>query len=155
MWLKFAVALLIVAVSVFVGYLSAGKYRLRKSYFQAFQSFNEKFLAELCYTRRALAEFIQKERKEGDFYHMANCALVERDSVRKPSYLSEDEYEYLMEYFHAVGRADAKTQTGWFATRKGELERSCKEAEAEAKNRGELYLKLGLLSGLAIVILIV
>ena len=54
-----------------------------------------------------------------------------------------------------LGKGDAFSQKGYFEMQKSALEEKKTKSTAEAKRHGELYLKLGLLAGLAIVILIV
>ena len=54
-----------------------------------------------------------------------------------------------------LGRGDAQSQQSCFSAQKAILEEKKADSEREAKTRGELYLKLGLLAGLALVILIV
>lgn len=155
MWFKFIVAIIVVAVGILVGYLCAGKYRARKVYFQAFYAFNDNFITELQYMRREISKLFEGNRADNDFMQMARRALLERSTPDKPSYLTADEYQFALDYFKAVGRTDAKTQSEWFTSRKKQLEKSSVDAENEAKKRGELYLKLGLLAGLALVIIVV
>ena len=54
-----------------------------------------------------------------------------------------------------LGRGDALSQSGFFSARRAALEQKKADTEKEAKARGALYLKLGLLAGLAFVILII
>ena len=54
-----------------------------------------------------------------------------------------------------LGKGDAQSQSVFFAAKRAALQQRREESEKEAKARGALYLKLGLLAGLAFVILII
>ena len=57
-------------------------------------------------------------------------------------------------YFQQLGRGDARTQAVFFSAQAARLNALREQSAREAKARGELYLKLGLLAGLALVVLI-
>ncbi|MGN0823229.1 MAG: hypothetical protein ACI4NG_05595 [Candidatus Gallimonas sp.] len=155
MWLKFALCLCVIAFGVLLGYLAAGKYRRRKSFFTGFYLLNERYLNELVYLRRPLDAFLRETRYEGDFGRtVAEFSRKRAAEVGYP-YLTEEEKSWANDYFRMLGRGDARSQSGFFSAQQGELSEKKNAAEKEAKARGELYLKLGLLAGLAAVILIV
>ena len=58
-----------------IGYSFALKYRKRKQFFAQFYDFNEKFLQELGYTKRPLAEFIENTAYKGDFSDLLKLFL--------------------------------------------------------------------------------
>ena len=140
MWIKFALCALIVAFSVAVGAFASGKYRARKKLYAQFCAFNERYLTELKYMRRPIGEFFAAYAYEGDFKEIVAAAMRREPTTVKTEYLTQEERGCLDDYFSA--------QKEYLAAKKGESER-------EAKERAELYLKLGLLAGLALVILIV
>ena len=57
--------------------------------------------------------------------------------------------------FSMLGTGDALSQKNYFSAQTAALTRKRENGVKEAKSRGELYVKLGLLAGLAAVILIV
>jgi len=155
-WLKLIVGALVVLFGVAVGYFAAGKYRLRKEFFAEFAAFNERYLGELTYARRPLKEFLTAYSYEGEFKKLLS-ELQTTGGVRaeKRDFLSEEEKTLVGDYFSMLGRGDSRSQIDYFSSRKRELTEKKEGSEREAKQRGELYLKLGLLAGLAVVILIV
>lgn len=155
MWLKFLLAALIIAFCVFLGYLAAGKYRARKKYFNQLALFNERYLSELSYTRKPLAEFIASFPYAGDFDKSLKGLTENRNAKVDFSYLNADERKLCGDYFTALGTGDSDAQKGYFSAQKRNLEEKKTESEKECKVKSELYLKLGLLAGLAFVILIV
>ncbi|MDE6059398.1 MAG: stage III sporulation protein AB [Clostridia bacterium] len=155
MWLKFLVCICIVAFCIFLGYLAAAKYRSRKMFFSQLAVFNERYLTELCYARKPLSEFLREYEYSGDFAKTVSAFAQHRVTESKLSYLTKDEKKLCADYFGMLGKGDAVSQKSYFSSQKGELNEKKTSSEREAKSRGELYLKLGLLAGLAFVILIV
>ncbi len=155
MWIKFLLAALIIAFCVFLGYLAAGKYRARKKYFVQLALFNERYLSELSFERKPLAEFIAAFPYTGDFEKSLKGLVESRNAQVNFSYLSGDEKKLCGDYFSALGTGDSGAQKGYFSAQKSSIEEKKTQSEKECKARSELYLKLGLLAGLAFVILIV
>ena len=56
--------------------------------------------------------------------------------------------------FSSSEGGDARTQSAFFSAQAARLNALREQSAREAKARGELYLKLGLLAGLALVVLI-
>ncbi len=155
LWLKLLLAAATVAFSTALGYFLAGKYRARKLFFAEFARFNERYLAELSYERRPLGSFLAECSFEGEFGKTVE-AFRERREISFPySFLSKEEKTDGENYFSSLGRGDAHTQTAYFSAQAGRLKELKEGSEREAKERGELYLKLGLLAGLALVVLII
>lgn len=144
-----------IAFCTLLGYLAAGKYRARKSFFSQMNALNEKFLAELKFARKPLKEFLADCSFEGDFNAFIKDFEQNRISAPAVSYLTQAEKEYAAAYFSMLGKGDSHSQLGYFTAQKDPLTQKCDQLEKEAKERGELYLKLGLLSGLAFVILVI
>lgn len=155
MWIKFLICICIVAFCIFLGYLAAAKYRSRKKFFSQFEAFNERYLTELTYARKPLAEFLREYSYSGDFAKTVGAFAQRRETEPKLSFLTKDEKKLCADYFGMLGKGDAVSQKSFFSARKAELNEKKSASERDAKSRGELYLKLGLLAGLAFVILIV
>lgn len=153
MWIKLAVAGCVLAFCILLGYLAAGKYRARKKFYFDFSAFNERYMSELKYRRRAVKEVVG-ECAEGEF-RSAILRGLQGEELRPPAYLTEEEQGFYTEYVGMLGKGDSRSQTDFFEHKRGEIEEKRKSAEAEAKSRGELYWKLGLLFGLAFIILII
>ncbi len=155
MWLKLLLAFLIIAFSVALGYFAAEKFRERRAFYAQFDLFNARYLNELAYARTPLYEFIRPAEYKGDFSKLLS-AFCRRERVEADfGYLSEEEKTECADYFSMLGKGDAASQSGYFGGKKMLLDEKKKKAEEEAASRGSLYLKLGLLAGLAFVILIV
>ena len=152
MGIKLLLCGLVVAFCVLIGYVAGEKYRARKKFFAAFADFNELYLAELAYSRKPLSEFLAGHTFKGEFRKVAE-AVGERRPLPKFSFLNSDETEMLADYVSMLGRGDSYSQNGYFSAQKDGLEKRRAKTFEEAKTRGELYLKLGFLAGLALIIL--
>lgn len=155
LWIKVALACLAIAFCVGIGYLAANKYRCRRAFFAQLDDFNARYLNELEYARKPLPVFLKEVSATGDFKKTLEEFSSSRSPQLKFSYLTKEEKKECADYFSMLGRGDALSQKGYFCARRepfGEVRAAC---EKQAKAKGELYLKLGLLAGLAFVILIV
>ena len=155
LWLKFLICALVIVFCIFLGYFASYKYRMRKKYFSQLAVFNERYLTELCYARKPLSAFLREYPYTGDFEKTINAFSTERSVEIKLSYLTKEEQKLCADYFGMLGKGDAVSQKSYYSAQKGELEERKALSEKEAKARCELYIKLGLLAGLAFVILII
>ena len=155
LWLKFVLGALVIAFCTLLGYFAAGKYRSRKSFFTQLYAFNEKYLAELKFSRKPLSLFLKEFSFSGDMAATFGEFQKSRAIKVNYSYLTESEQKFAAEYLNMLGRGDSHSQSGYFSAQAAGLLESKKKSEADAKSYTDLYLKLGLLAGLAFVILIV
>ena len=154
-WIKVGLAVLIAAFCTALGYFAAGKYRARKLFYSEFTRFNERYLSELGYARKPLGELLRSFDARGDFKKMLDAFAAERRTEVKFSYRTAEERENCGNYLSQLGRGDARSQRDAFGARRAELGEKKKVCAGQAKEKGALYTKLGLMAGLAFVILIV
>lgn len=155
MWLKIVICIAVIAFSTAIGYLLSSKYRARRRFYDQFCLFNERYLNELSYSRKPLPDFLKQNEYKGDFAKAIKQCVETRDYTVKFSFLTNEEKGVCSNYFSMLGKGDALSQKAFFGAQTGLLEEKRADGEKQAKARGSLYLKLGLLAGLAIVILIV
>ena len=155
MWIKFLLCGLIIAFCIALGYLAAEKYRSRRNFYAQFSSFNERYLGELSYARKPIENFLDTYEYTGDFRKTIEAVRRHEGELPKLNYLTEEERRECIDYFSMLGRGDSGSQSAFFSTKKSVLVEKKGATEAEAKHRSNLYIKLGLLAGLAFVILII
>ncbi len=155
MWLKLIVCGLSIAFCTLLGWLAAGKYRARRSFFAQAYDLNEKYLAELEYRRAPLTEFLRSCKFSGDFGKAVENFLSAKPPLFDLDYLTQEEREEVRSCFSQLGRGDTAAELGFFGGKRASLLDKKNSSAKEAAERGELYTKLGLLAGLAFVILIV
>ena len=163
--LKLFIGICLVAFTSICGYLFAGKYRKRKMFFAQFYEFNERFLSEVSYYRRPLCDFIANyayigafnELLQGYYTDIKEKSLFDRRilDLEDFSFLKKDEKVVIADYFLMLGRGDSASQKGYFSTVKSTLSKLQIQAVDEGKRYGDLYIKLGFLSGLLLLLLII
>lgn len=154
LWLKLLLALCAIAFCIGLGYLAANKYRNRRSFYAQFYDFNERYLSELGYARKPLPQFLKEYAYTGEFKKTVE-AFSARKELPPHAFLTEEEKKEYADYFGMLGKGDAASQSNFFTAKRAALQQKKEESEKEAKARGALYIKLGLLAGLAFVILII
>ena len=154
-WIKVALCVLVLAFGVGIGYLAGSRSRDRRAFFSQLADLNERYLSELEYARKPLGEFLSAFPARGDFKRTLDGFASSRAPKLKFSYLTAEEKKECAGYLSMLGRGDALSQKGYFGARREQLAAWKAASEKEAKAKGELYMKLGLLAGLAFVILII
>lgn len=155
MWIKALLAVCIVAFGTGMGYFAAGKWRARKNFYVQMCLFHERYLNELNYERKPLGAFLSAYEYSGDFGKAVKSFEEERGVMPAFKYLTKEERTECANYFAMLGKGDALSQKSYFSAQTAALTQKRENGIKEAKSRGELYVKLGLLAGLAAVILIV
>lgn len=158
--LKFLLGVAIIALTSFIGYLLAKKYRQRKEFFIQFCEFNERFLSELAYRRRPIREFASSYTYSGEFNELLEDFFRKIDEGTtfdfcEYSFLTPEEKSLVADYFSMLGRGDSFSQKGYFSSVKETLASLLKSSTDASKRYGDLYIKLGFLCGLLILILII
>ena len=162
MLIKILLCLTLLIFTSGVGYAFASKYRKRKVFFSQFYEFNQKFIQELSYSKRPIKDFIQAYPYKSEF-----LALLEvyRDNLGQDNLFNEyfslntflilEEEKLISDYFHQLGKGDSESQKAFFVSRSKELEKIKDTTEKDYKKYAELYVKLGVLVGFAIIIVII
>ena len=70
------------------------------------------------------------------------------------SFLKKEEKQVLIDYFQMLGKGDSVSQKNYFLSIKEQLKKMQTESAENCKKYGDLYIKIGFLSGLLILILI-
>lgn len=144
------IGVLSLLICTFFGYRLSVKYKDRKNFFTDFISFNEKMINEVSFSQNSLLSIVEKEKKENrDFGKLLYEKITDNDIIL-PKYLKEDEAETLFEYVNNLGKSDRESQLTYLSAKKKVIDELRVSAENEAKKYGNLYIKLGFLTGLII-----
>lgn len=161
---KFFLGLAIIGFTTFCGYLLTKKYRKKYAFFTQFTEFNERFLSEIAYFKRPVGEFLSKKSYKGEFaefleFYYKNItnpqAIQTALFTEEYGFLKKEEKTVVFDYFFALGKGNAISQSAYFNGMKATLKTLTEGAEKENKRYGDLFIKLGFLCGLLILILIV
>lgn len=161
---KFLLGVAIVAFTSFCGYLLAKKYRKRKLFLSQLKEFNERFLSEISYYKRPLAEFVARSAYKGEFHGFLQKFFQSRTETdfsklreidfTDCEFLTPEDKRIIEDYFLMLGKGDSSSQKTYFSSAKEALGRQQSDADTAYKKYGDLYVKLGFLCGLLILILI-
>lgn len=159
---KIIVGIALVAFCGFCGYVLTAKYRKRKEYYRQFFAFNRSFLGEVSSSRRPIAVWLSQSAYTGNFETTARgflSALQSGDttlsSMEFPEFLTADERTFAADYFSSLGRSDAEEQKKRLQTAEKNLSEKKDAAEKECAKYCDLYVKMGVLSGLLLLILLI
>lgn len=161
--IKLLLCIAVVAFTTFCGYLCSRKYRQRRQFFDQFKEFNERFLSEVAYYRRPILEFCTRYPYKGEFRVFledlarniqSDNPLDAQMESGEYGFLKGEDRAFLKDYFSMFGRSDSQSQKAYFSSANTEIDVKRAHARSELKKYGDLFVKLGLLSGILIVILI-
>ncbi len=162
---KVLLGIAIIAFTSFCGYYFTKKYRKRKRFFAEMKEFNERFISEISYYRRPLAEFFAAYSYKGEFneFFTDYFQSIKNDDERAYKirelelldFLKAEEKSVVEDYFQMLGKGDSASQKAYFSAMKERIQKLHGEAETDYKKYGDLYVKLGFLCGLFILILII
>ena len=163
--LKIILGLLVVVISMFVGYVLSKKYRQRRRFLTQFREFNEQFINEITYYRRPIKAFMEKQTFEGEFHCLLQSyvAWLEQYTEKRGEGLDLSPYTFLTEsekvdvydYFMTLGKGDCESQKRYFLSMRERLIKYEANAILQGKKYENLYIELGFLCGLFILILII
>jgi stage III sporulation protein AB len=160
--IKFIIGIAVVVFSTYIGRLFSRRYKRRKDFFQAFDSFNHRFLSELGYSKRPIGELCASIQTKGEFFELVNTVISNRVARRSSpidlgeyQFLSQEEKGFTSEYFSVFGKCDTASQKGYFTQAGNSISSLKTKAEDEYKKYSDLYTKLGFLCGLAIMVILI
>ena len=129
-----------------IGYGFALKYRKRKQFFTQLYEFNEKFLHELSFSRRPLAEFIKNTCFKGEFLDLLRAFVALEESevcflnfFSNITFLKTEEEQEITQFFADLGKGDSESQKKSFSNRLKLLSQKKIEVENEYKKYSNFF----------------
>jgi len=158
--LKWILGGIAIAICVFTGYKLSEKYKLRHLFYSDFNSFNRIMLGEVSFTKSTLPEVLGNARYKGNFANLLEeykKFLYDGVEFEYKSlwFLSEEEKVFITTYFKTLGRSDARSQLDYLKLCEDKLKIVTAKTETDEKKYRTLYLKMGLLTGLLVLVLII
>lgn len=149
-----------IIICVLLAYKLSEKYRIRQKFYGDFYLFNKRMCDEMNFTRNTLLSVFSSFSADAPFQAVLNAYrtdLTERKgfSCEGLWFLSEDEKHSAEEYFAALGKTDAQTQLNFLRAYDATLRTCSESATADKKKYVKMYIKLGLLTGVAVLILLI
>ena len=155
--IKIFLCILLVVLCTAFGWFLTRKHKQRKVFFYNLSLFNDRLINEVSYTKMPLTEFMNKYTFEGDFAKLLSEKKENgfRGTECEFAYLTEDDKNFVRDYFSMVGKSDAASQKAYLTSVRADTERLKKESDENYKKYFNLYVKLGFLFGLMLVVLLV
>ncbi len=164
--MKIVILILIALICVLIGYIVSKKYRVRANFFQALLYLCQKFDIEINYSRERVKNIFlnlddkyKKDLKGIDINYISfldKQVPLDKDNLFKNiTFLKENEKEMIFSFFKTLGRSDVDSQSKEiknFQTRFGEL---AKDVNSDYKKYGSLSIKLGIITGLLIIVIFI
>ena len=146
-------------ICTLIAYKLSEKYRIRQKFYNDFYLFNKRMCDEMAFTRNSLLSVLSVFDAETPFQSVLNDyrkSLSERTafSCEPLWFLKDEEKRSAEEYFHSLGKTDARTQMNFLKTYENALKNAADASLSDKKKYVAMYIKLGLLTGLAVLILI-
>lgn len=133
------------------GFVLSDKFVKRNKFFKDFLNFNKKLISEVSFGQKKLSDIMKDFSCDGDFKKAISKFCP---NTVLPKYLNEEEKALLIDYVNGVGKKDKDTQLKELAEINTKLTELSEQTEKDLKKYKPLYIKLGFLTGLAILIMV-
>ncbi|MDE5990766.1 MAG: stage III sporulation protein AB [Clostridia bacterium] len=163
--LKLAIGGILCFISTYLGITGKRYYDKRYRYLSDFNDFLLALIDGISYSKDRLSEISKKYlastkglfgKNLNEFLYLIESSQ-EEDKIAKCfdcKYLKRADKEYFKEFFLTLGKLDYDTQISRLNLSKAEIEKMLSKAEKDCKSTGNLFSKLGLLLGIAIMIIL-
>lgn len=163
--LKLAIGGILCFISTYLGITGKSYYDKRYKYLADFNEFLLALIDGISYSKDKLQEISKKylASAKGAFGKNLSeyLSLIESgadgEKISKCfdcKYLKKCDKEYFKEFFLTLGKLDYDTQISRLNLSKAEMQKMLSKAEKDCKSTGNLLSKLGLLLGIAIMIIL-
>lgn len=163
--MKIFIIVLIMILSILVGFIFSKKYSNRNKFFQSLVSLCQKFDVEINYSRERVKNILENL----DEKHKINLSGLDKNYIsfiekknqlnketlfRNIPFLKENEEDMIFMFFKSLGRSDVDSQSKEIKNFQKKFEDKLKETQTENKKYGTLSIKLGVIVGLFVVVLL-
>ena len=151
---------------VTIGYIFSIRYKKRVAFFSALILLAQKLDVEINFSRERLKKLIESsdEKMKSNLLGIDKSFIQylesggELNSTRlfeKCSLIKNDEKEIITIFFKNLGRSDVENQTKEIKNSIIRFEKLLNESSAENKKYGKLGIKLGIIAGLAMIVILI
>ena len=163
--MKILFVLVIVFGCSYTGFGMSKNYKRKVSFYQDLLLFCSGLKSDISFFNLKLEKIFQKAQMgyEKEFAHLCEVALfsinsgssclVDEEQVSKLAFLSQSEVQAISNFFSILGKSDEKNQRRQTEVYEKMFFDFFENAKEEYKNKGALYGKLGIYTGLFVAIL--
>jgi hypothetical protein len=153
--MRIVLGLILLFVSMLIGFAISYRYTFRKNYYKSFFSFNSVVLSEVSFGKKTIKSLIEENNNGNTFYRAFDLLMQKKNIELSKRVYTNDDLILLKEYSLMVGKSDSKTQEAYLTKMSEILSEIYNKCVDEEKKYKELYFKLGLLVGLIFFIIII
>lgn len=164
--MKVVILILIALICVLIGYIVSKKYRVRANFFQALLYLCQKFDIEINYSRERVKNIFlnlddkyKKDLKGIDVNYISfldKQVPLDKDNLFKNiTFLKENEKEMIFSFFKTLGRSDVDSQSKEIKNFQTRFDELAKDVNSDYKKYGSLSIKLGIITGLLIIVIFI
>lgn len=164
--MKIVILILIALICVLIGYIVSKKYRVRANFFQALLYLCQKFDIEINYSRERVKNIFlnlddkyKKDLKGIDVNYISfldKQVPLDKDNLFKNiTFLKENEKEMIFSFFKTLGRSDVDSQSKEIKNFQTRFDELAKDVNSDYKKYGSLSIKLGIITGLLIIVIFI
>ncbi len=164
--MKWILMVILFAGCLLVGYLYSNKYKKRVDFFNSLIYFAQKLDVEINFSRERLKKLVEnfdekaKSNLQGidiSFLKYLNEGgdLTAESLFKNKGLIKKEEKEVVTMFFKNLGRSDVENQTKEIKNSIERFEKLQNDALMEYKKFGKLGIKLGIIAGLALVIILI
>jgi len=153
-------------IAVYIGYIFSRKYKIRENFFSALVMLCQKFDVEINYSRQRVKNIFSslddKQKKNLQGIDKNYLSFIDKESPLEKdflfngiTFLKEEEKDMIFLFFKSLGRSDVDSQSKEIKIYQSRFENLTTNAINDNKKYGKLSIKLGIVSGLFILVLFI
>lgn len=151
--LKIIFGALVLIASTFVGASYSRSYKKKEKFYELFFSLNSDLKINLSFHLDNVKEIIDSKNKYEIFSAFYNSALDGR-RCETPSFLTTEQSDFVNEFFSAVGKRDAETESEFLEYSEQIIKKELLKSSEESKKYRNFGEKIGFGFGLIFFVLI-
>lgn len=161
--IKYLILFAVAGICTYIGWGLSGYYTNRSKFFKSVELLFDNLKTEIRFSQGKLIELLSNFRPHSKdaqtlITNFVDCLNFDKEINSQNLFLNikilgEDEKNVLATFFKSLGKFDAFNQTNQLANQQIQLADFFQRAEEDAKKFGTLYIKLGIIVGLAIVLI--
>lgn len=160
MSVKIIFGLLALVISTITGIKLSEKFKLRKEYYKTLSEFNSVMKEEVYFAKNTLPTIINKIKYKNDLIDFLKQYILSLESkisldLKKFWYLTDEERNNLFFYVETLSKTDSINLKQYLTNLENKINNKLNIAEIEEKKYRSLYMKLGFLTGLLVLVLII
>lgn len=159
--LNFVVGIALFALCSYVGLRYKKKCVIRSIFYSEMYDFTLYLTEQIAYSKMPLPSIFKNfsEGKESAFAQLLKEFLIELSSIEQKAYsiknLTDNEIAEVLIFFRSLGKTDADNQLIKLSEYKQRTKNKKEQAQSEVTNKGKLYFKLAVITGIALLIIVI